>query len=102
LKDGELPIPKEQFLKMAEKDGKEFYIFKISTQTAMALKLQSMAMGNNSNAFQAIKLIQEMFDGRAFQSLGITNPDGSLTQSTGLEGKTFEELYQLKYGKKPE
>jgi len=31
----------------------------------------------------------------------LSNKDGTL-QSTGLENKSFEELYQLKYGNKPE
>ena len=69
LKEGELPLPVKQFVKMDIIDGKEYYIFKIPTQLALALKLVSMAMGKNNNAFQAIKLIQEMYDGRAKQEI---------------------------------
>jgi len=68
-KDGELPIAKEQFLRMAEKNGKEYYVFKIPTQMAMAIRLTSMAMGKNNNAFQALKLVQEMFDGKSNQPI---------------------------------
>jgi len=89
-KDGELPIPKEQFIRMAEKDGKEYYIFKIPTQTSMALKLVSMAMGKNNNAFQAIKLVQEMFDGRAKQEIDTninTTPKIIFQKASGEEIK---------------
>lgn len=34
--------------------------------------------------------------------LNIESPEGSMSPKTGLENKSFEELYQLKYGKKPE
>jgi len=36
------------------------------------------------------------------ERLDVQSSDGSMSPNTGLEGKTFEELYQLKYGKKPE
>jgi len=90
LKDGELPIPAEQFIKMTEKNGKEYYVFKIPTQNALALKLVSMAMGRNNNAFQAIKLVQEMFDGKSKQNVDITTKGQSLLDP--YDGLSLEEL----------
>jgi len=65
LKDGELPIPKESFVKQTE----THYIFKLPTQEALALKLVNMAMSKGSNGFNALKLMLETFDGRAQQTV---------------------------------
>ena len=65
LKDGELPIPKESFVKQTE----THYIFKLPTQEALALKLVNMAMSKGSNGFNALKLMLETFDGRATQTV---------------------------------
>jgi len=50
---------------------------------------------------QAIAEINKMMGYNAAEKHDLSNKDGTL-QSTGLEGRSFEELYQLKYGKKPE
>jgi hypothetical protein len=50
---------------------------------------------------QAIVEINKMMGYNAAEKHDLSNKDGTL-RSTGLEGKSFEELYQLKYGKKPE
>ena len=89
LKDGELPIPKNQFIRMQTVNDKEYYIFKVPTQDALSLKLLSMAMGKNNNAFQALKLIQEMYDGKSQQSIDHKSTDGSMSP---LKDETEEEL----------
>jgi len=49
---------------------------------------------------QAIAEINKMMGYNAAEKHDLSNKDGTL-QSTGLENRSFEELYQLKYGKKP-
>jgi hypothetical protein len=68
-KNGELAIPAENFKRKVTKEGKEFYIFKIPTQEALAAKLITMAMSKNSNGFHALKLLLETFDGKAKQEI---------------------------------
>lgn len=70
-KNGELPISSDTFLRMItnKKDGKEYYLFKIPTQDALALKLISLAMSKNTNGFNALKLLLETFDGKANQPI---------------------------------
>ena len=65
LKQGELPIPKNQLVRETE----THYIFKLPTQEALALKLVNMAMSKNSNGFNALKLMLETFDGKAQQTV---------------------------------
>ena len=73
LNDGELPIPAEQFIRMKKSNDKEYYIFKIPTQDALALRLLSIAMSKNTSGFNALKLLLETFDGKALQSVDSTN-----------------------------
>ncbi len=79
MKDGELPISVNQFIRMDKRivkgKEKEFYVFKIATQEAMAAELISMAMSRNTNGFRAIQLILEHFDGKPAQSLDVTSHD---------------------------
>jgi len=63
LKDGEVELPKKDFIK----ETKNSYIFKLPKQEALAMKLISMAMGNDNHSFNALKLILETFDGKATQ-----------------------------------
>lgn len=49
---------------------------------------------------QAIAEINRMQGYHAAEKHDLSNKDRTL-KATGLEGKSFEELYQLKYGKKP-
>ncbi len=49
----------------------------------------------------ALAEINRMQGYNAPEKHDLSNKDGTL-QPTGLEGKSFDELYQLKYGKKPE
>ena len=84
LNDGELPIPADQFLRMKKSNEKEYYIFKIPTQDALALRLLSIAMSKNTSGFNALKLLLETFDGKATQV--IETPD--LKQ---IKGITFED-----------
>jgi len=56
--------------------GKEYYIFKIPTQEALAMKLVTTAMAKSgANGFQALKLLLETFDGRAKQDIELTNTE---------------------------
>ena len=65
LKDGEIPIPKSVLVK----ETAEYYIFKVPTQEALAMKLISMAMSKGNNSFNALKLLMETFDGKATQKI---------------------------------
>lgn len=65
LKDGELPIPKNQMVRETD----THFIFKIPTEEALALKLVNMAMAKGANGFNALKLMLETFDGRATQTI---------------------------------
>ena len=73
LNEGELPIPASSLIKEIEKDGIKYYIFKIPTQNALAMRLLSIAMSKNTSGFNALKLLLETFDGRAVQE--ILTPD---------------------------
>lgn len=68
LKDGTLPIPKD-FL--TNEDEKNYY-FKLPTQQMLALKLVTTAMGKGKDAFQALKLMLETFDGKAQNTVNVT------------------------------
>ena len=69
LNEGELPIPASSLIKEIEKDGIKYYIFKIPTQNALAMRLLSIAMSKNTSGFNALKLLLETFDGRATQPI---------------------------------
>ena len=82
LKDGEARIRKCNLIR----ETKEFYIFKIPTQKALAANLLDMAMGDGANGFQALKLILETFDGRAKQEIGAdTNPPAIIFQNVSKQ-----------------
>lgn len=51
---------------------------------------------------QALEMINKMLGYNEAQKLDLRSPDGSMSPKTGLENKTYEELYKLKYGKAPE
>ncbi len=79
VKDGTLPIPKD-FLK--SEDEKNYY-FKLPTQEMLALKLVTTAMGKGKDAFQALKLMLETFDGK---------PTQPVKQSTDLNINNYSDL----------
>jgi len=67
--EGELPIPADQLIKEKTIDGKKYFVFKIPTQNALALRLLSLGMSKNTNGFNALKLLLETFDGKAKQEV---------------------------------
>ena len=67
-KDGKFPISKTLLIKETEDN----YIFKIPTEQALAFRLSAMAVGGGKDAFKALKLLLETFDGQAKQPIEVT------------------------------
>lgn len=84
-KDGELPIPASQLKGKKTVDGIEYYIFKLPTQEALALKLITTAMSRGTNGLKALNILLERFDGRPVQTI-----EAEINTPT-IKGITFEE-----------
>lgn len=82
LKQGELTIPKKDFIKETE----TAYIFKIATQESLALKMLNIAMSKTSNNLKAIQLILETFDGKAKQEI-----ENKIDIKDRIKGITFNK-----------
>jgi len=79
--EGELPIPADQLIKEKTIDGKKYFVFKIPTQNALALRLLSLGMSKNTNGFNALKLLLETFDGKAKQEVDYTDKGKEPTEA---------------------
>ncbi len=90
LNEGEFPIPATSLIRETEKDGKKYYVFKIPTQYALAMKLVSLAMSAKSNSFNSLKLLLETFDGKPKQEIDIGDDLSKKLQI--IESKSPEEI----------
>ena len=90
--DGEFLISKDSFIKEKTIEGIVYSVYKIPKIQQLTFRLLTLAMSSKKDAFNALKFLIEMFDGKAKQSVDIESPKGTMSPIPNLNAEQIKKI----------